>query len=121
MKILARFSLFNLLNGIKRVVHLQLFLDRINMKISPDFCRFKFIIGNKMTCFRSLFYFFQIEGTNYEKYSLIIMVKQLSQVLFYTFSGLGDTNLRKSQPWSLLKFFQTLKMKNTEFLLYWTR
>jgi len=38
-------------------------------------------------------------------------IKRFSQVLFYTFSGLGDTNLRKSSTWSLLKFFRLSKIE----------
>ena len=45
-------------------------------------------------CVIDRFLLFQIRDTNYEKYSLIVMVKRFSQVLFYTFSGLGDINLR---------------------------
>jgi len=38
-------------------------------------------------------------------------IKRFSQVLFYTFSGLGDTNLRKSSTWSLLKFLILSKIE----------
>jgi len=92
------FSFLYLLNGIKKVVHLKIFSNRTNMKISPDFCHFKFDTGYKTMCLRSLFYFFRIRATNYEKYSLIIMVKRFSQVLFNTFLGLRDTNLQKMTP-----------------------
>ena len=33
-------------------------------------------------------------------------------MLFYTFSGLGDTNLWKNPIWSLLKFFRLSKIEN---------
>ena len=38
-------------------------------------------------------------------------IKRFPQVLFYTFSGLRDTNLRKSSTWSLLKFFRLSKIE----------
>ena len=44
------------------------------------------------------FLLFRIEATNYVKYSLIVMVKRFSRVLFYTFSGSRDTNLWKGTP-----------------------
>ena len=38
-------------------------------------------------------------------------IKRFPQVLFYTFSGLRDTNLRKSSTWSFLKFFRLSKIE----------
>jgi hypothetical protein len=38
-------------------------------------------------------------------------IKRFSQVLFYTFSGLGDTNLRKSSPGVFFSFFRLSKIE----------
>ena len=65
---------------------------------------------------------FRIRGTNYEKYSLVVMIKLFSQVLFYTFFGLGRHKFtRKDNHGVFLSFFRLSKLKNVEFLLYWTR
>jgi len=41
-------------------------------------------------------------------------IKRFSRVLFYTFLGLGDTTLRKSSTWSLLKFFRLSKIEKRQ-------
>ena len=75
----------------------------------PGFCRFKLDTEIKRRVLDRFLLFRSV--TLIMKVLLGRKIKRFPQVLFYTFSGLRDTNLRKSSTWSFLKFFRLSKIE----------
>jgi len=90
----------------------------LTVKTRKD-CRI-FVVSNSIWVIKRRvldhFFTFQIRDIKYEKYSLVVKIKRFSQVLFYTFSGLRDTNLRKRTTMEFsYAFSDSIKLKTLSF------
>ena len=61
-------------------------------------CCFRLVNGYENDVMPITFLLFQVDVTIHEKYSSIVMIGRFFRALFYTFSGSGDTTLRKGPP-----------------------